>query len=359
MRPLLLPLLLLVAACDSSDPTPATTDAVFVGNQGIFTDNGGSVTRYDPATGTATPDAVADLGGLVQSLTVHNDRLYVLLNFDDSFNTGRGRIDVVDLQTGQRVQQIAVPAPRSMAVTGGTAYVTNLYSASVTPVYLATGQTGSPIAVADNPEGVVVVGQRVYVANSGFGFFEFLTVIDAVNNVPIGNVDVCTGPRALLVDDEGEVWVFCTGRSDFTTGQVEVNGEVVVLDGGSGEVVARFPVDGMLGTSALGQDAAFSASRDEAFVAKGAGYLRFDTAENALVGTIAVPGAALSAVAVDDATGRLYLGRLDPDSPFAADGFVSIHDPATGVEMGRFAAGVIPGAIAFRTRGGEARVAGR
>lgn len=356
---LVFPLLLLVAACDSTDPTPATTEAVFVGSQGIFSDNSGAVARYDPATGTTTADAVADLGGLVQSLTVYNDRLYVLLNFDDSFTTGRGRIDVVDLRTNERVQQIAVPVPRQMTVVGGTAYVTNLYSASVTPVFLASGQTGPPIAVGENPEGIVAVGQRVYVANSGFGFSNFLTVIGTETHTEVGRVDVCTGPRALVVDDESEVWVVCTGRSDFTTGEVEVDGEVVVVNGLSGAVVARFPVEGLLGTAAIGQDAAFSASRDELFVAFGDALLRFDTAANTLAGTVPVAGGGLSAVAFDDASGRLYLGRQDPATPYAADGFVSVHDPATGAETARFGAGVIPGAIAFRTAGGEARIAGR
>ena len=63
-----------VSACDSSTDTPATA-GVYVGNQGIFSDNGGTVTLVDPATGTATQDAVPNLGGLVQSLVVSGDRL--------------------------------------------------------------------------------------------------------------------------------------------------------------------------------------------------------------------------------------------------------------------------------------------
>lgn len=345
--PLLL-LALFVAACDTTTPTPAETTAVFVGNQGIFTDNSGSVTRHDPETGTTTPDAVADLGGLVQNVVVYNDRLYVLLNFDDSFSTGRGRIDVIDLATGARERQIDVPVPRSMAVVGGTAYVSNLYSASVTPVFLATGQTGAPIAVGENPEGVAAIGQRVYVANFGFGFYDYLSIIDAPSGTATRTPRLCDGPRALAVDAEDDLWVVCTGRFDFGTGTVAAPGEVLVLDGQTAEVLARFPAPGLLGTSALGTDAALSASRDELFVAAPGGLLRFDTAANAAAGRLDVPDAEISAVAFDDATGRLFLGRMDPANPYAADGAVTIHDPATGAETGRFGAGVIPGAVAFR-----------
>lgn len=354
--PLLLTLVLALAACDTTEPRPASTEAVYVGNQGIFSDNGGSVTRFDPATGTTS--AVPGVDGLVQNVVVYNDRLYVLLNFSDSFTTNRGRIDVYDLRTGARERQIAVGTPRSMAVVSGTAFVSNLYGGTVTPVALATGQAGPPIPVADNPEGVVAVGQRVYVANWGFGYFEFLSVIDAASLSPRQPVDVCVGPRALLADNESEVWVFCTGRFDFTTGTVEANGEVVVLNGATAAVVARFPVDGTLGTSALGQDAAFSASRNEAFVAHGGGLLRFNTATNTAAGRLDVPGAEVSAVAFDDATGRLVLGRMNATNPYAADGFVTFHDPATGAETGRFGAGVIPSAVAFRQTF-DARIAGR
>lgn len=359
---LLLPALLL-AACDTTEPTPAETTAVFVGNQGIFADNSGSVTRYDPSNGATTPDAVADLGGLVQNVVVHNDRLYVLLNFDDSFATRRGRIDVVDLSTGVRTQQIDVEAPRAMAVVGGTAYVSNFYSGIVTPVFLATGQTGAPIpTLGENPEGVAAVGQRVYAANWGYGFFRYLSVIDAPSGTATRTPDLCDGPRALAVDAEDDLWVVCTGRFDFGTGGVAAPGEVLVLDGQTAAVLARFPAPGLLGTNALGTDAAFSRSRDELFVAAPGGLLRFDTATNTAAGRLDVAGAEISAVAFDDATGRLFLGRMDVANPYAADGAVTIHDADTGAETGRFAAGVIPGAVAFRQTDAARtamRVAGR
>ncbi len=358
MRRFPLLLLALLAACDTTTPPPAETSAVFVGNQGIFSDNSGSVTRYDPTSGTTTPDAVADLGGLVQNVVVYNDRFYVLLNFDDSFSTERGRIDVIDLETGGRERQIDVPAPRAMAVVGGTAWVSNLYSASATPVYLATGQTGAPVAVGDNPEGVAAIGQRVYVANWGFGSGGDLSIVDAPSGTATRTPRLCDGPRALAVDDEGDLWVVCTGRQDLTTGTAAAPGEVLVLDGQTADVLARFPAPGLLGTSALGTDAAFSRTRDELFVAAPGGLLRFDTAANAAAGRIDVPGAEISAVAVDDATGRLFLGRTDPTNPYAADGSVTIHDADTGAETGRFGAGVLPSAIAFR-QADASRIAGR
>lgn len=342
---------LTVSACDSGTDTPATA-AVYVGNQGIFSDNGGTVTRVDPEAGTAAQDAVPNLGGLVQGLVVSGDRLYTLLNFSDSFSGGTGRIDVVDLETGQRTQQIAVGTPRSLAFVGGVGYVSNFYSSTVTPVTFATGQKGAPIPVGDAPEGVVAVGNRVYVATWDGGKGRDVRVISTVNNAVVQTIDVgCDGPRALIADGDGEVWVFCTGytryNADFSAILSQTNGEAVVLNGASGTVVARIPLGAQLGTSALGQDAAFSARNDEAYAVVGAGLARFDTRANTLAGRVEIGGAGIGAVAYDDATDRLYLGRLAATNPFSADGALTVHD-RSGMEVARYAAGVIPGAIAFR-----------
>ena len=358
MRRLLSLLVLLTlttrAACDSS--APDTTAAVYVGNQGIFSDNGGTVTAYDVGTGAArTAFSSADLGGLVQNLKVRGGRLYVFLNFDDSFTTGRGRIDVVDLQTGERTQQINVPTPRDWAVVDGTAYVSDFYGQALTPVYLATGQTGPSVQVGVNPEGVAAVGNRVHVANystneNGFASGRTVSVLSAVNNQTVETIDVgCDGPRAALADGDGEVWIVCTGRTSYdadfnVVGQT--NGEVVVLDGSTGAVVTRIALDAQVGSGALGQDAAISLGRDELYVVVGQTLRRFDTRANAANGQIEVAGAPVSAVAYDDDTDRLYLGRLNADSPYAADGTVTVHT-RDGAEVARFGAGVLPSAVAF------------
>ena len=142
------------------------------------------------------------------------------------------------------------------------------------------------------------------------------------------------------------MWVFCSGYSDFSTGEVLEDGEVVVLSGATGEVVVRTTVTGVLGAASLGQDAAFSATQQEMAVVVGTEVLRFDTRTNMLVARFEVSGAAIAAVAYSEPEGRIYLGRPDPDNPFSAAGFVSIHE-YDGTEVGRFDAGVVPASIAF------------
>ena len=353
--------LLALPACDSDpvedDGGVITERAAYVGNAGNFAENNGSVTRYVLASGdVSTPLPADSLGGLVQNLAVEGTDLFVLLNFSDSFDTGRGRVDVFGLGLGARRRQDDVSVPRGFGVaerapvsdgtTVATAYwTTNLYAGTATR--LSDDGAELTVAVGASPEGLAVVDDRVYVANSGFGFGRSLSVIDRTTGADRGTVeDVCAGPRTLLADGDGEVWVVCTGTADFETGAVTAPGEVVVLDGATGDETARFTFDGQtIGSASLGQDAAFSAAASELYVIADGGVVRFDTAADAQRATIPV-AAAVGAVAYDAQTERLYVGRLDAASPFGADGVVTLHDRA-GAEVGRFDAGIAPVAIVF------------
>ncbi len=345
--------------CDSDGIEPTTDVVLYVGNAGNFADENGSVTLYDLGTEAVTPDAVPTLGGLVQNLYGGANTLYVLLNFGDSFSTGRGRIDVVDVISGQRTRQYDVDAPRALAASGpptsgvepGEVLVSNL-AGTVTRLDLGTGETGDAIPVGSAPEGVLNVGGRVYVANSGFGAGRSLTVIDAVSTDIVQAIDdVCAGPRTLLADDDSDVWVICTGNRDFTTGEITAPGEVVVLDGPTGAVRQRFTYPGeTLGSATLGQDGTIvRGGRREAYVIATGRLLRFDTRADEAAGQIAVSGAPIGAVAYDRIDNRLYLARPDADNPFTADGEVTIHDRA-GTQVGQFRAGIAPLALAFATR---------
>ncbi len=351
----LLALVVVLAACDSTTDTP-TADVVYVGNQGNFSDNNGSITRYDPETGAVAQDAIPDLGGLVQNLYGDGATVRVLLNFDDSYTTGRGRIVTFDAVGGQRTGEIAVRTPRALgdgAATAGsptTGYVSNLYNDSVTPVDFTTNEAGTPIPVGSAPEGVVSAAGRTYVANSGFGYGTTLTILDTAAGTVLGTVeDVCDGPRTLLADAQQDVWVICTGATDYTTGEVTAPGQVVVLDGATGTVRQRYTATGeTLGSASLGVDGAVvsDGGRQEVYVIASGAVLRFDAASNTLDTRIEVDGAPIGAVAYDGTTDRLYLGRPDAQNPYGADGTVTIHD-RTGAQVGQFTAGIAPAVIVF------------
>ncbi len=352
---------LLLPGCDtmtecSADANCAEPGAtVFVGNQGSFTDQTGSVTVYDATTGQATQDAFGIANALVQNVVLDRDengRLFVLLNFNDSFSTGRGRIDVVDLETSAVTAQIDVHTPRSAVRDAGTLWVTNLYANTVTPIDLATNAPGAAVEVGMNPEGLTMAEAGLFVANNGFGFATTVTIVDPVARTVSQTLDVgCDGPKTLGTDPEGEVWVFCTGKTvydDEGTVVEQTDGAVVVLDGETGAEVARIALDGQLGAGALGQEAVVVPVLREAWALVGDRVVRFDTATNTQAETITpdVPaGHLLTAVAYDTVEGRLLLGAAPAD--FVSAGEVVFTD-RQGARLGGFEAGVLPTAIAVR-----------
>lgn len=345
--------LLVVSACDSTDPAVRVVTGIYVGNQGNFADNNGSVTVYDPATGQTNADAIPNLGGLVQNILIDGDRAFVLLNFDDSFSTGHGRIDIVDLNTNQRTAQIDVNTPRSAVLEGNTLWVSNLYANTVTPIDLITNTPGTPIDVGSNPEGLVMASGNLFVANNGFGESTTVSVIDMATRTVSQTLDIgCDGPRNLSADGDGDVWVFCTGKTiydeDFNIiGQT--NGAAVVLNGATGSEIDRTDLDAQLGGvgGAIGQDAFMVAGRNEAWAVKGAQLLRFDTATNMLVETITPQIPAnhfIGAVGYDEVNDRLLIGAV---LDYVSAGTVVIANRA-GAEVASFTAGIAPTTVVVR-----------
>lgn len=345
---------LTLSACDSSDPSVRVVSGIYVGNQGNFTENNGSVTIYDPTTGETTNDAIPNLGGLVQSILIDGSKAYVLLNFDDSFSTGRGRIDIVDLNTNQRTAQVDINTPRDAVIDGNTMWVTNLYANTVTPVDLATNTPGTPISVGTNPEGLVISGNTLFVANNAFGFETTVTQVNTDTREVEETIDVgCDGPKTLSRDNEGEVWVFCVGKTVYDPVTFEViertNGAAAVLNATSGDVMTMIELDDQLGSlGVLGQEAFFSAEQGESWAIVGTQIARFDTSTNSLVQMIdpEIPADhAIGGIAYDELNDRLLLGTVPPD--FVSAGTVVIAD-RQGVEVSSFSTGITPASIAIR-----------
>jgi len=270
-------------------------------------------------------------------------------------NSG-GRIDAFDRTSGTLVDQIdGLASPRYIAISDvQIAYVTNLFKASfaggtVSVVDLLTESVTSTVDVGDNPEGIAIVGGKVYVANSGFGEGTTLSVISLSNNQVTETMDVgCDGPRMLFGDREDELWVICTGKTEFDANSnivAQTNGEIVILDGPTGAVVTRIPLSGQVSTIGPGQDAFYAEDAQELYVVLDAErILRFNTGSNGLAENLGVfAGDQIGAVAYDSRSKRIYVGRVPS---FTAAGSVTVHDRA-GQQIESFPAGIAPTFITF------------
>lgn len=342
-------ILIMISGCDTvNDDESAAAKGVFVASQGNFSDANGSAHVYDPELGS-TSTYVDDALSTLQSATIADDRIYFVAN-------SGARIDAYSLETSQIVGQITgLTSPRYMAVgENRLAYVTNLFKSNFTGgtvdvVDLASNTVTASIDVGNNPEGIAVSGGLVYVANNGFGSGQTLSVIDPSTNLVVETIDVgCDGPRMLFRDKEDEVWVVCTGKTEYDSefnviGQT--NGQIVLVDGPTSSVIDRIQLSGQVSTAGPGQDAHYSEGEQELHVVlEGQQVLRFNTGANVLaedLGTFA--GDPIGAVAYDSESDRLYLGRVPG---FVTSGYVTVHDRA-GDQLESFPAGIAPTYIVF------------
>ena len=335
-----------------NEKTETITAGVYVANQGNFSDGNGTVTVYNPQLDKVEPDAFSNLGSIIQSLFMTNDRLYILAN------TGE-RIDVFDTATNDRFAQITdLVSPRYMVLTDiSKAYVTNLFGASgsytggkVSVIDLLTNTKLKEIDVGNNPEGITFANGLIFVANHGFGSGSTVSIIDTDTNEVVNTIDVeCDGPRLLITDEDNEIFVFCTGQTLYDENYNvigETKGAVRILDGNTGTVINRMPIDGRISTVGPGQDVFYDGVHQEAYVViDNITVLRFDTETNVLTDRIGpFEGDPIGAVGYDSVDDRLYLGRVPG---FTERGTVTIHD-RDGTEVDSFLAGVAPTFISFR-----------
>jgi len=301
--------------CDvfGSDDTevPTSSKSLIIANQGNFSDENGTISKYNIADSTSVASILSGFSGLPQSITVVGDKAYLMVN-SSTFNGGR--IDVVDLNTDTRVDQFPdVAAPRFMASTPSRkGYVSNLFNGTVTVFNLTSGVAIDTISVGSNPEGVVLSSNKIIVANYGFGADSTLSIIDPSSDEVTDTVDLgCDGPRTLLpVTGHDEIVVVCLGNtlfdSDFNViGRTD--GQILFFDTSSLTVTTRIDnLDTQLGAASLGQDAAIGAGR--VYVIRDEELIVLDLATRSLTAVYDIQRNVSSVYSVDD---RLYLGVYD------------------------------------------------
>lgn len=343
-------LLVAVPGCDTvdSDDGGTSSGTVLVINLGNFGDGNGSVTVHEAGDDPSRVDQITGFGSILQSAAVIDDNLYLMAN-------SANRVDIFEASSLEQVGQITgVISPRYMVSEGTSAYVTNFYAAAdtfsggnVTVIDLATAMVEDVIPVGNNPEGLAIVGGRLYVANHEFGAGRTLTVIDRATGTVIDTVDAdCDGPRFIFADAEDDLFVFCTGQTilDEEFNVIgETDGAVRILDGATGEIIGRISVDGPIGAEGFGQDAFYSEEASRIFVVRDrSSVMVFDTGSDQLVDEIGpIDGDPISAVAFDAARERLYLGR---SAGYVQQGALTLH-LLDGEEVGSAPAGVVPSYI--------------
>ena len=222
---------------NTSGNTPAGIDievgesnTLFIMNQGAWP--GGSVldvmnlsTRaFAPDWfGQANPSITQGIGNTGNDMAIIGGKLWALMNASNM-------IAIVDPATGKLVRFLDVDSPRYIIKKGDYAYVTSYGAAISGSVYGVKGKVYkieadtydmTSVEVGFQPEGVTVLGDKLYVANSG-GYQtphdKSVSVIDLATFTVTGTIELPVENLNRLFSSNGKLWIttYDSYNADFT-----------------------------------------------------------------------------------------------------------------------------------------------
>ena len=137
-----------------------------------------------------------NLGDCANSMVIRDSICYIVVN-------GSNTIEKISLNTWKNLGTINLTNgtnPRFMAfVDDNHAYLTN-YANGVQIINLEQMQENGSISVGANPEQIVIVNNKAYVANSGWGAGNTVSVISLDNEDVIETIKVGNNPVAVEID---------------------------------------------------------------------------------------------------------------------------------------------------------------
>ena len=216
------------------EPLPPQTVTTVVGfyllNEGNMNMNKASLDYYDYASGTyhrnvygqANPEATLGLGDVGSDMGVYGSKLYAVINCSN-------KVEVMDVNTTKRLKVIDVKNCRYITFANGKAYVSaydgevqlgevspNGFVAEIDTTTLAITRT---VQVGRQPEELVAVGGKLYVANSGGysppNYERTVTVIDLNTFTKINDIELAINLHRLKADAYGDLYVSSRG-DDFS-----------------------------------------------------------------------------------------------------------------------------------------------
>ena len=169
--------------------------------------------------GERNPNVIKELGDVGNDIQVYGNRLYAVINCSH-------KVEVMDLRTCRRIGQIDIPNCRYIRFNGDKAYISsyvgpvsidpNAQLGAIFEVDTATLRVTRQVTVGYQPEEFEIIGNHLYVANSGGyhapDYDSTLSVVDLTDFRQIKKIPVCVNPHRVRKDQYDRLWI--TSRGD-------------------------------------------------------------------------------------------------------------------------------------------------
>lgn len=206
-------------------------------NQGNMGSNKASIDYYDYESETyftnifpkINPTVNFLLGDVGNDLQVYGSRLYAVINLSNM-------VEVMDKNTGEHIGSFDIPNCRYITFQGDKAYVTSYAGAIDGPSqlgYVAEVDTSTlrqtrRVTVGYQPEQMQIVGDKLYVANSGGynqpNYERTVSVVNLNTFTETKKIDVGINLNRMVKDEEGNIYVSSRGNySDIPSNIYKLN----------------------------------------------------------------------------------------------------------------------------------------
>lgn len=228
-------------SCRKDEEVPSQTvpelsaQGAYIVNEGNFLSNNATISfMNDSFAISADPYLAANgvgLGDVLTSFLNTDGKGYAVLN-------NNNKVEVFNLSNWLNVATIAgVSYPRHIVkANNGKLYLSGgNFTGTVYVINGSTNTVESTISVGNGPERMQVLSDKLYVCNSG-GWLEdnSVSVIDLNSNTVISTVQVGDRPVDIEIDNDGQLWVMCMGKTvyneDFSAIIEETPSRLVKID---------------------------------------------------------------------------------------------------------------------------------
>lgn len=165
------------------------------------------------------PTVVKELGDVGNDIQIYGNRLYAVINCSN-------KVEVMDARTGIRIGQVEIPNCRYVRFHRGYAYITSYVAGvqidpnaplgAVFKVDTTNLQIVDKVSVGYQPDELVVLGDYLYVANSGGYRVPYydntVSVIEIERFKQVKKIPVGLNLHRIRADKYGRLWVSSRGN---------------------------------------------------------------------------------------------------------------------------------------------------
>lgn len=238
----ILPVAIIFTACKKEDVEPQVPQnqpakGIYILSEGSFGGNNSKLAYYNLSTGNFNDDFYRqqngkDLGDTGNDAIIYGSKMYIVVN-------ASGYVAVTKASTATLIDSISFivgginKGPRFVTATNGKVFVSSS-DGTVSVIDTTTLNISRSITVGSNPEGIAVLGNYLYVANSG-GFNypnvdSTVSVVDLTSYSEIKKIKVGKNPGQIAVSNRGDVYVASYGVGS------SIPPVITVINGSTNEV---------------------------------------------------------------------------------------------------------------------------